>query len=511
MKLIKKWGQPAAMAFMVAALSACGGGGGGSPDKPDRTDPKNAADGLGDYGEVPGTVKLGRITQSAGNASGGIFNGVTSALDDAGNALVAWRVDTGSFSTSQAAWARSSPTGTWSTTQSLPQTSNISMYGMALRINANGDAVLGWVDAGNNTTLSYGRRAIRYEAGGWGTTLHDLSGGTQYSTIGHPIDWDLQLLSDGQIITKVAASGASASILKIDTGNTPGTTLTATTDADRTAFAFRSDGNGYRYMLDSSTSTPGAVDLVFQRASVQFGTLGPLPLATYAGLCAYPTWYPAPSITAAAASPARSVVAVLTRDSGSCATHNLQLIAVSDPSSIRTDTQRANAFGSWLPVPPTLVMDQAGNTLAVWKEATGTQYGAESGNTYQLVWAQALAGQPWSTTRVLIPNLGSLGTIPNDGRIVVSMNASGQAVAALVLNDLSGSPINASIVLSRFDFTNGWAGWKRVANKLMVSDPSVSINASGAGLLAYTAIEGRRVDGKAPNVVSTSFAYAWRF
>jgi hypothetical protein len=511
-KLIKKWGRPAVMACMLATLSACGGGGGSGKD--DRADPKNAADGLGDYGEVPGTVKLGRVTQSSGSAGGGIYNGVTSALDDAGRALVAWRVDTGSFTTSQAAWAESSSTGAWSTTQSLPQASNISLYGMALRMNANGDAVLGWVDAGNNTTLSYGRRAIRYTAGaGWSTTILDLSGGTQYSTTGHPIDWDLQLLSDGRLITKVAASGGPASVLEIDTGGNPSTALTATTEANRTAFAFRPDGNGYRYMLEDSSSTPGAVELVFQRASVQLGPLGPLPIATYAGLCSYPSWYSAPSITAATASSERSVVAVLSRETStsSCDTHNLQLLAVSDPSSIRADTQRANAFGSWLPVPPTLAMDQAGNTLAVWKEATGTQYGVQTGNTYRLMWAQALAGQAWSTPQTLIPNLASLGTIPNDGRIVVSMNRSGQAVAALVLNDLTGSSINASIVLSRFDFTTGWSDWKRVANKLMVSDPSVSINASGAALLAYTAIDGRRIDGKAPSVVSTSFAYAWRF
>ena len=511
------------MTCLVATLSACGGGGGGGSDKDDRSDPKNAADGLGDYGELPGTAKLGPAAVPGGFAGDGIYHGVTGSLDNTGRAVVAWRVDAASISGGQAQWAQSNSAGTWSAAQALPQMGNISLYGMALRMNASGDAVLGWVDAGNGTTIDPSRRALRYAAGdGWSNTIHNLSGGTQYSTFGHALDWDLNLLADGRLITTAAASGGAASILNTDTGGNQTTVLTATTVADRTAFAFRPDGNGYRYLLEDSSSTPGSVELVFQRASAQSGLLGPLPMATYAGLCAYQSWYPAPSIMATTASETHSAVAVLTREFGNCGTHHsLQLLAVSDASTITAQTLRANTIGTWIPVPPALAMDSAGNTLAIWKEGTGSQsiYSSQVGNTYRVMWAQALAGQPWSTPQVLIPNLASLGTIPHGGRIAIGMNANGQAAAALVLNDLEGTSINASIVLSRFEFSTGWTTWRKVANKPNLSDPSVSINASGQGMLAYTGIEGRRVDGKAPNggtslpfgSATPVYAYAWRF
>lgn len=259
-------------------------------------------------------------------------------------------------------------------------------------------------------------------------------------------DWDLTLLADGRIITKAAPAGGTAYLLNTATAGIQTNVLTAPTVADRTAFAFRPDGNGYRYMLEDTPSTPGSLDLVFQRASVASGLLGPAPIATYAGLCNYASWYEAPPVTAITASPTHSALAILTQAFNGCATHHyLQLLRVSDSFSILPESLQANSFGTWIPVPPALAMDSAGNTLAIWKEGTGEQslYASQAGNTYRLMWSQARAGQPWSTPQALIPNLASLGTIPRDGRIALSMNASGQAVAALVLNDLEGTSINA--------------------------------------------------------------------
>jgi len=66
-------------------------------------------------------------------------------------------------------------------------------------------------------------------------------------------------------------------------------------------------------------------------------------------------------------------------------THELRVHRVYTQSSIMVTSTRLNGASSFLPVAPVVVVDQAGNALAVWKETTGSQpfgYGADTTRTW---------------------------------------------------------------------------------------------------------------------------------
>lgn len=511
--------------FSAVALScllvACGGGGGGGA----KEDPANLADGLGADGHAAGTVDLG----FSGTGWSGLYR-VASALADDGRALVVWRTGDSAGNTSTY-WSQSSAAGAWSAAAPLPQVSNVSaFYGVTLRMNPAGNAVLGWVNqerAAPSTERSE-RRAARFIQGqGWDAGTYDVSGGTSSHHYGFTSSWDLSMLDDDSFTSTVTLPGASTgSRYGVSRTVTSGAQAIALLTADQNisstqqyaAFAPKPDGSGYGllYHAGASTSSPGQIDINAQLASVHSGAFAVFPVGTYRGLC-YTSAYDE-AIVAATSPLAEGVLAVVTPEisggTGSCNRHNLQLIRVYTSGSIMVTNTRANTAGTSLPVAPVVAVDQAGNAIAVWKESTGTAFNTDSSNTYRLMWSQSLHGQPWSTPQALISNLGDIGRVGNSGHIALAMNASGQAVAAVLLQSRVAGELDESIAVGNFSFSTGWTPWKRVANKLMISEPHVSINASGQGLVTYTGYKLKRVGGKAPTSISGPYedhAFAWRF
>lgn len=498
--------------LLVCALGACGGGGG---DTPRAGDLANQADGLGAAGHKPGTVELGSAAITGGYQAA--TPQIAVAISDLGQALAVWQVKAGQVANDSAAWAQTSPSGVWSAAGSLPQASNAnSSYGLVLRMNSVGNAVLGWVT--NDLTAPYTDQqfeAVRFIQGtGWEAQVNDVSGGSSAATYHHTRSWDLSILDDDALITSVrlpGTTGYTSAILRVNeqgqkTIGFHGNNQNVLTYSPYAAFSPKlSNGYGLSYRLTDSVTNPGQIDITAQLASVYTGGFAPFPVATYRRVC-YTEAYDNP-LVAAVTQQAEGVLAVVTGEVvggvSSCGTaHELRVHRIYTQSSIMGTSTRLNGPSSFLPVAPAVVVDQAGNALAVWKETTGDQPFAYGASTTRLMWSRSLHGDAWTTPMPLIANLNAMGIVPREGHIALAMNPNGEAVVSVKLHGLSGHSLNQSIVVGRFTFANGWSGWSAVANKAWMSQPQVAINASGQAVLVYTAWALDRIEGRAPTVLS---------
>lgn len=508
---------------LVCALSACGGGGGGDSAAPQ--DPANQADGLGAAGHKPGTVELGSAAFTGGTHAA--TPQVAVAISDQGRALAVWQVKASLAVNDSAAWAQTNTGGTWSVASALPQASHAySFYGLVLRMNATGNAVLGWVN--EDVTSPYTDtdfRAVRFIQGwGWEPQVHDVGGGTSAATHTHTGSWDLSILDDDMLVTAIRMPGTTGYTSAVLTVNDMGQQSIAFHGSNQNvlnywpygAFSPKANGYGLFYRLNDSSGSPGQVDIVGQLASVHTGGFAPFPIATYRSVC-YTEAYDS-ALVSAVTPLAEGVLAVVAGEVvggvSSCNSHELRVHRVYTQSSIMVTSTRLNGPSSFLPVAPVVVVDQMGNALAVWKETTGAQPFVYGGDTTRLMWSRSLYGGAWSTPQPLISNLDSLGVVPREGHIALAMSPAGEAVASVKLNGIVGSTINQSIVVGRFTFAQGWSSWGVAANKARMSDPQLAINASGQAVLAYTALAADRVGGRAPNSFSGEpplKAYALQF
>lgn len=498
--------------LLVCALSACGGGGGGDAPRPG--DPANQADGLGAAGHKPGTVELGSAAFTGGSHAA--IPQVAVAISDLGQALAVWQVKAAQVADDSMAWAQTSPGGVWSAAGSLPQASNAqSFYGLVLRMNSVGNAVLGWVST--DLTAPYTDQkfqAVRFIQGtGWEAQVNDVSGGSSAATYHHTSSWDLSILDDDALITSVRLPGTTGytnAILRVNeqgqkTIGFHGNNQNVLIYSPYAAFSPKlTNGYGLSYRLTDSAASPGQIDITAQLASVYTGGFAPFPVATYRSVC-YTEAYDSP-LVAAVTQQAEGVLAVVTGEvvggvSSCSSTHELRVHRVYTQSSIMVTSTRLNGASSFLPVAPVVVVDQAGNALAVWKETTGSQPFGYGADTTRLMWSRSLHGDAWTTPAPLIANLSELGVVPREGHIALAMNPNGEAVLSVKLHGLSGHSLNQSIVVGRFSFGGGWSSWSAVANKAWMSEPQVAINASGKAVLVYTAWALDRIGGRAPTVL----------
>lgn len=499
--------------LLVCALSACGGGGGG--DTPRAEDPANQADGLGAAGHKPGTVELGSAAITGGAHAA--IPQIAIVISDLGQALAVWQVKAAQVGDDSAAWAQTSLSGVWSAAGVLPQARDAnSFYGLILRMNSVGNAVLGWVSTDLTAPYTDQKfRAVRFIQGtGWESLVNDVSGGSSAGTYHHTHSWDLSILDDDALITSVrlpGTTGYTSAILRVNeqgqkTIGFHGNNQNVLTYWPYAAFSPKlSNGYGLSYKLTDSTASPGQIDITAQIASVYTGGFAPFPVATYRSVC-YTEAYDSPLI-AAVTPQAEGVLAVVTGEvvggvSSCSSTHELRVHRIYTQSSNMVTSTRLNGASSFLPVAPVVVVDQMGNALAVWKETTGSQPFAYGASTTRLMWSRSLHGDAWTTPAPLIANLSALGNVPREGHIALAMTSGGEAVASVKLNGLSGDSLNQSIVVGRFTFANGWSNWSAVANKAWMSDPQVAINANGQAVLAYTAWALDRIAGRAPTVIT---------
>lgn len=507
-RVLNSWGmilryQLLLSTSLVLLLSACGGGGGGASSSPGAgASLVNDADGLGRLGHATGTMDLGKAALP-GATYGGTPK-IAIALSDQGRALAVWQVTAAGGGEQEASWTQFTTTSTFGEPQALPQARNSSIqFGLTLRMNAAGNAVLGWVNQEREapSTDKWGYKTARFIQGaGWDAQAYDAGGGSSSSTFGSTSAWDLTMLDDDSFTTSVRVSGSSgytSAVLRNNRQGQPSLNL-KTGDHNEyypyAAFSTKPNGYGLFYQLSDSAGGSGQVDIKAQIADVYSSAFSAFPIGSYRGLCYTPS-YDSP-LVAAITPQVEGVLTVLAADAVGCRTHNLQLHRVYTAGSIRVDSTRLNAPATFLPVSPVVAVDRLGNALAVWKESTGHAFDESVPSTTRLMWSRSSYGGAWSIPAVV--DLGALGTVPRSGHISLAMNMDGKAVASVIVNGLDGSSLNQSIAIGRFTFASGWTAWETIANKANLSEPQVAINTTGQAVLAYTALAVPRVGGKAP-------------
>lgn len=516
----KKMTQARNVAAIVlfASLAACGGGGGGTSSTATVTGNVAVApaDGLGTDGHLPGTATIAGSSLPSAAVDLGALQ-VAVGLSNEGRALAVWQVLGAELKADRvAAWAQSTTGDVWSAGSLLPQAGNASgLFKLTMRMNAAGNAVLGWIDAGSGgaATDTSGPRVARFIQGsGWDPVSYDPMAGfgpARLATAG--ASWDLSMLADDSF-TYSGRTTDSVSVIQTSPGGQQTRALETGQESGSVSefsyFAPRGNGDGLLY-----TSTLGPVktyqtyDVSARFAAVGMGMLGAIPLGNFGALCTHPNYeYP---VVAATTPGDEGVLALTTVDSGGCTTNKLELIRLYTQSAIRVEKARLNSALTYLPAAPAVVLDKAGNALAVWIESSGDPARGQDSDTVRMMWSQSLYGAAWSTPQELVGNAAGLSlAYLRRNPISLAMNAEGQAVAALLLGSL-----DPTIAVSRFDFKSGWTAWKPVANKKELSRPAVAINASGQAVVAYAGIDMPRVDGKAPNPYHPKYmrVFALRF
>lgn len=502
-----------AVFWMAIVLAGCGGGGGGGGSGSPSV--ANQADGLGDAGHATGTLDIGQTEPTVASNSSS-FSGpeaIAVALSEQSRALVVWRMSDLAPNGRTLLWSQETGNGGWSSPQPVPQATNAYRgFGLTLRMNGAGHAALAWRD--NPTDAAHPNlfraKATRFiEGRGWDAAPHFVQSPGGYSKFTHADSWDLVMLDDNSITTSLiltdpATSYVGSGVLRTDVSSVQSVAFASPNQPSTfqtlySAYAPRPNGYGLFYFLHGSATVPGQIDLKAQIASVYSGPFGPFDIATNVFVCDIQPLGHDPMVAATTAVIEGVLAVVSSGDgAGNCTRHQLLLYRVYTLTSISIDVTRLNAPDTSIAGPPLVVVDQAGNALAIWKESTGDSGRDDATHTVRAMWSQSLYGQPWSDPRPLIANTAALGTVPYYGQVSVAMNRAGRAVAALMLKNVSGQVENNAIFTSRFTFDAGWGPWQKVANKVAMSDPRVAINEAGEGILAYTAMNLPRVGGKVP-------------
>ncbi len=519
--------QFATFGLIALILSACGGGGGSggtsSSEVSVKTDTANAADGLGDAGHVAGTMELGFAALPKFLR---YRPAIAVALSDQGQALAAWHVFAPVAGQDSASWAQASLDGKWSAAQPIPQVRNIdSSYGMTLRMNTAGNAVLGWVNQGEGPISSpekWAYRATRFiQNQGWEAKVYDAGGSSHATSVN---TWDLAMLDDNSFTASIRlsmASRASSAVQKTEPDGKQSVRFQSTeqyaigsySDA---AFTPKSkDGFGLLYQLSDSLIKPGQIDIRVRMANIYLSDFLAFPVGTYPGLCF--TDAHDGGLVAAGSPHTGGVLAALVANelpNGmiTCETNNLQVSRIHTRDRLGVDSIRLSTESNSVPIAPALAVDQSNNALIIWKEVSGRAFDDGVPVPARLMWSQSLKGGAWTTPAAI--DLSAFGTLTRLGHIALAMNDSGDAVVSLKLNDRNNSYWNEMMVLGRFNFSSGWAPWRTIANKVEMSDPQVAINAYGKAVAVYTGLPTTRVGGKVPNGYSGELlprAYAYLF
>ncbi|KGM40585.1 hypothetical protein JY96_12485 [Aquabacterium sp. NJ1] len=473
-------------------LQACGGGGGGGSTPPDtKVDALNMADGLGNEGHISGTVIVGN--EARANDALMAASSVAITLHDDDSGLIAWLV-AADAQHSEALTARLSPNGTWQTPSKLQQVSvSPTASTLHLRRNSMGDAVLGWVDT---ATGNWGR-TLRWQhtTQNWDPTPSDFSTGALAN--GHDHGWDLALNNDLTIMSSATAKNSTPYQTGIWLMDVQGHETFRPTgiNAGDTTFA-RLDPQSDGVFNFYSTSTPTGSNLWVRHESPVAGAqFAGVPLLQNKTICS--DYYRISGLHAAASKSVSAVAAVLTDEAGgTCRAPRLNLIRVDALGTFTITPMEANAPQTIFDSEPQVAIDDQGRALAVWCESTRDVYGYPANP--QCKWSKSLPGQNWSTPANLVTSQDPPTKYSSYFGPVLAMNAKGQAVTAIKVSS-ADTTYNPRIMVARFDFDGGWQSWFTAANKFEPLAPAVAINSKGTALLAYSALDVPRQNGRAPN------------
>ncbi len=506
MKLEMTQARKLAATLLLTSLGACGGGGGGTPGTTDNVPvvtPAEPADGLGKDGHLAGTTAIEGTFLGAtatGDSSGRMQ--VAVGLSDEGRALAVLQLVGGSLKADRVtAWAQSNTAGVWGGGTMLPQAANgDTAVKLTMRMNAAGNAVLGWANGFVAGAIDDPRpKVVRFIQGnGWDPVSYDpMAGLGDVKLPAAGASWDLSMLADNSF-TYSGRTTNSVSVVQTNPGGQQRRVLETEqaksgSMSEISYFAPRANGDGLLYTVENVQIPPFQNNEVRARfAAVNGALLGEISLGVFDHLIAHSNGeYPMVAVTTAAN---EGVLALTTMESAESYANKLHLIRLYSQSAIRVETARLNTAGTYLPAAPAVVVDKAGNALAVWTESTGRPHYDSTSDTVRMMWSQSLHGAAWTKPQELLGAAAGLnqGYLRRDS-IALAMNAEGQAVAAVRLGSL-----DPTIAVNHFDFKSGWTAWKPVANKQELSLPAVAINASGQAVVAYAGFDVPRVNGKAP-------------
>jgi hypothetical protein len=378
----------------------------------------------------------------------------------------------------------------WGTATPLPQIAKLAAdldWGLPLRLNANGDAVVGWTEWIRAPSSDFPRqtRLLRFTKGlGWSATAVDLrvSDGPLF---GHIASSDLHLLDDGTAVFSeldpVPPVLTAQHRIYRQTGNDPPIELApvavspaaSVTAQGRISISVDGSGRGAGTRVDGSNLQSFSVDVGQPPFVSTPATLTPLS----GGACTYgltTTLYTRPSYVAAP-NPRFFVQAFTTAGTaGGCA---LQLVAMDFTRSFIISPTAPDTF---VLHPPVLGVDPAGNGIVVWQQWSN---GGPLGETILPVWSQSPLAGAWSAPQVIGSNGTTIGIPDRNIPIRFALSRAGQGVAALaVLRDGT-----RYIATARYSVASGWTDWSLVASAPEFSVPNVAINASGDAFLIYAA------------------------
>lgn len=518
LKLHGKIGQLAFLALLPLVLTGCGGGSTTAPvtnapppispttppvspptttpTPPPTTPDPNVTfnDGLNASGQASGTVQIG-LAHSSGltlmtNISGAIGAGSDTvivqpsvAAGPGGKVLAVWRERTGSANT--AYFAEGTSAGQWGASKPLTQVGQFDPVasdtlsidtlstGFALRMNASGDAVLGWTEPlpGKVATwFNHKSRILRYAHDtGWSPSATDmLSPVTIFA--GEANNSDLQILDDSRITFSDYIPNIPTVQIYRQSGNAAPSaiaTLANSSQASYQAFASDPAGNAVAVYADGNLNTfdLNIASAVSQPAkNIRSNVVG--------GSCGSNPWR-SPNVATANA---RYSIYAYTVIDPAVSTCSLRL-ATRDATTGQVSYTVGMTPASFIFQPPILAMDKSGNGVVVWEELSG-DLSRPSGRP---VFADALPGNALSPPQLLGSNYTSIGKKIASIPLRFAMNRAGKGVAAMVVY-ANG---NVYLATSLYSVQAGFSPWKLVAGAFTLGVPNVAVSEAGDAFVTW--------------------------
>jgi hypothetical protein len=499
--------------LIAATLSACGGGGGSGPGAtPAQVDALNLADGLGDRGELPGTVVVGDVVQLKLTADAAQV-GQASALrlNDDGSAFMVWKaaaVSATSASTTNALhWSRlDSGSTSWQNARTLSG-ALMGVYDIQLQLRGNtqGDMLLGWLDSSAPSALSDGSLLRWHPGTEWEATPPDTS--ASLLNWPHADGWGLQLLNDGTALSDTRDPLAGSGTMWL--GATDTAAPTPIRDGAMLAKAFAPFGpdsaQGLTVAVIPSPDVPGAQRVVVRVENPVTGVTAPsevVPGLSDVNLCTDVQGNNGLQVVGSRARVATLAVWVAAF-SGGCSAPDLMVVRASVDANDATFNFQKRYVANLHTEPfrsPRLAIDSQGRALVVWCRGLMQDVQYSGASPAGCFWTGSDANGAWTEPAGLIANVADVGTYARGWAPSLAMNASGQAVVALLIDGLApSSRVNDLLMVGRFSFASGWQPWAKAANKYSLKGYAVAINASGQAMLGYSALDATRTGGLAPN------------
>ncbi|MGB7194802.1 MAG: hypothetical protein WBD81_15220 [Collimonas pratensis] len=428
---------------------------------------------------------MANISGAVGAGSDTVIVQPSVAAGPSGKILAVWRERTGTVNT--AYFSEGTSAGQWSASKQLTQIGQFDPVasdtlaidtlstGFALRMNASGDAVLGWTEPlpGKIATwFNHKSRILRYAHDtGWSPSATDMLSPVTIFT-GEANNSDLQILDDGRITFSDYIPNVPTVQIYRQSGNAAPNAIAAlanSSQANYQGFASDSAGNAVAVYADGNLNT---FDLNISSAISQ--PAKNIHSSVFGGSCGSNPWR-SPNVAIGNARYSIYTYTVIDPAVKTCSLRLATRDAVTGQISYTPDMTPA----SFILQPPILAMDKTGNGVVVWEELSGDLL-QPSGRP---VFADALPGNALSPPQLLGSNYESIGKKIHNIPLRFAMNRAGKGVAAMVVY-ANG---NAYLATSLYSAQAGFSPWKLVAGAYTLGVPNVAISEAGDAFVTWAA------------------------